>query len=118
MKLNYITIMVRDIQKSTQFYQELAELQVISRIHPDAGEIVFLANEQGETMLELIEFEGVEKVAAKGMVVSFSAAGALEKLRERAINLGYEPTEIISAAPKPDHFTVADPDGIIVEFSV
>lgn len=55
MKLNFITFMVRDIKKSVAFYQELAGLQVINRISPEAGEIVFLANEKGETMLDLIE---------------------------------------------------------------
>ncbi|NMB30182.1 MAG: VOC family protein, partial [Clostridiales bacterium] len=42
----------------------------------------------------------------------------LDVLREKATKLGYSPSEIISMEPKPRHFTVADPDGIIVEFSV
>ena len=116
MKLNFITFMVRDIKKSVDFYQELAGLQVMNRISPGAGEIVFLANEKGETMLELIEFEGVEKVITKGMVMSFSAKGELEELREKALILGCSPSKIIAEDPKPKHFTVADPDGIIVEF--
>lgn len=118
MKLNFITFMVRDINKSVAFYQELAGLQIINRISPGAGEIVFLANEKGETMLELIEFANVEKVVAKGMVLSFSAEDELEGLRDKAITLGYFPSEIIEQGPKPKHFTVADPDGIIVEFSL
>ncbi len=118
MKLNYLTFMVRNIKKSVSFYQDLAELKIVNRINADAGEIVFLANEKGETMVELIEFEGVEKVATKGMVMSFTAEGDLDALREKAIKLGYSPSEIILMEPKPKHFTVADPDGIIVEFSV
>lgn len=118
MKLNYITFMVRDIEKSVAFYQELAGLHVMNRMSPGPGEIAFLANEKGETMLELIEFEGVEKVITKGMVMSFSAKDELEELREKAITLGYSPSEIITRGPKPAHFTVADPDGIIVEFGV
>lgn len=118
MKLNFITFMVRDIKKSVAFYQELVDLQVMNRMSLGAGEIVFLANEKGETMLELIEFEGVEKVITKGMVMSFSAKGELEKLREKALTLDYSPSEIIEGGPKPKHFTVADPDGIIVEFCV
>lgn len=116
MKLNFITFMVRDIKKSVSFYQDLAGLQVMNRMSPGSGEIVFLANEKGETMLELIEFDGVEKVVTKGMVMSFSAKGELEELREKASALGYSPSEIIAREPKPKHFTVADPDGIIVEF--
>ncbi len=118
MKFNFITFMVRDIKKSVAFYQELAGLQIMRRISPEAGEIVFLANAQGETMLELIEFEGVEKVTARGMVVSFLAQGPIEALREKALSLGYFPSEIIPGGAKPKHFTVADPDGIVVEFCV
>lgn len=118
MRLNFITFMVRDIVKSTAFYQELVGLKTMNRISTDAGEIIFLANEKGETMIELIEFEGVEKVMAKGMVLSFTAEIELDLLRERAISHGYSPSEIIANGPKPKHFTVADPDGIIVEFSV
>lgn len=118
MKLNFITFMVRDIKKSVVFYQELAGLQIVNRMSIESGEIVFLANEKGETMLELIEFEGVEKVVTKGMVLSFSAKCELEELRDKALTLGHFPSEIIAAGPKPKHFTVTDPDGIVVEFSI
>ncbi|MGI6160472.1 MAG: VOC family protein [Christensenellales bacterium] len=118
MKLNFITFMVRDIQKSVAFYQELVGLNIINRINLEAGEIVFLANAKGETMIELIEFGRAEKVTTKGMVMSFSAETALEDLREKVIALGYSPSDIIDKGPKPKHFTVLDPDGIVVEFSV
>ncbi len=117
MKLNFITMMVRDTKKAVAFYQELAGLQVVNHLCIEAGEIIFLANEKGETMLELIQFEHAEKVLAKGLVLSFSAADELEQLREKAVALGYLPSNIIAGGPKPKHFTVADPDGIIVEFA-
>ena len=118
MKLNYITFMVRDIEKSLAFYQDLVGLKIVNRINPGAGEIVFLANEKGETMLELIEFVGVEKVETKGMVMSFLAKTSLEELKEKATTLDYSPSEIIAKGPKPKHFTVMDPDEIVVEFSI
>ncbi len=118
MKLNFITFMVRDIKKSSAFYQELAGLQVVRRISPEDGEIVFLANEEGDTMLELVEFEKAEKITTKGMFMSFSADTELEKLREKAIALGYSPSEIFDKGPKPTYFNVPDPDGVIVEFGV
>lgn len=116
MKLNFITMMVRDIRKSAAFYQEVAGLQVINQMSVESGEIIFLANEKGETMLELIQFEHAEKVTAKGLVLSFLAADELEQLREKAGALGYLPSAIFAGGAKPKHFTVADPDGIMVEF--
>lgn len=118
MKLSYITIMVRDIEKSITFYEELVGLQIVRRFNPGPGEIAFLANAEGETMLELIEFKNAEKVAVKGMVMSYQVEDELEKVREKAIDLGYNPTEIINLNPKPMHFRVTDPDGIMVEFSI
>lgn len=118
MKLNYLTFMVRDIDKTIKFYQELAGLKVINRLNPGMGEIVFLSNGEEETMLEIIQFEQVEKVNAKGMVMSFKANSELEALREKAVSLGYDVSEIMNRPPKPIHFTVKDPDGIVVEFSI
>lgn len=118
MKLNYITIMVRDIQKSIAFYSELVGLKIQSRFKPnEIGEIAFMVNEEGETMLELIEFKDVEKVSAIGMVMSYTSAEPLNTLQKKAADLGYNPTEIIYSNPKPAHFRVTDPDGIVVEFS-
>ena len=118
MKLSYLTFMVRDLEKSLRFYQELAGLKVLRRFNPGMGEIAFLSNAEGETMLELIAFENAEKIETKGMVMSFQATEELETLREKAVKLGYAPSEIINHPPKPAHFTVKDPDGMTVEFGV
>jgi len=118
MKFNFITIMVRDIEKSILFYQQVAGLDVVRRFDAGAGEIAFLANAQGETMLELIGFEMAEKVSAKGMVLSFEADEDLAILHSRIKGLGYAVSEIIADGPKPAHFTVTDPDGLVIEIGV
>ena len=118
MKLNYITFMVRDIEKSVEFYQKMTELNILKRFEIPMGEIAFVSNGEEETMIELIQFDIAEKVNTKGMIVSFKASENLELLRERAIELGFEPSEILEKAPKPAHFIVNDPDGIVIEFSV
>lgn len=118
MKLNYITIMVRDIEKSVKFYEELVGLHIVRRFHPGNGEIVFLQNEQDETMLELICFDDAKKVSVQGMVMSYHAGDLLETMRKRAIDLGYEASDIIIHPTKPKYFRVLDPDGITVEFSI
>lgn len=116
MKLNFITIMVRDMAKSLIFYGELAGLKIVNHMDMEKGKIVFVANSREETMLELIEFKDQEKVQAKGMVMSYLVKEPLEEIREKAIKLGYLPSAIIEQGQKPKHFTVEDPDGIAVEF--
>lgn len=117
MKLNYITIMVRDIEKSLDFYCGLISLKRIKELNPPQGKIVFLADRQGDTMLELIQFEQAEKVTSTGMVFSFPANKPLTELKEQADAMGYHTSDIISEPPKPTHFTVTDPDGLIIEIS-
>ncbi|MDD5953371.1 MAG: VOC family protein [Oscillospiraceae bacterium] len=117
MKLKFITLMVRDLKKSIAFYENLTGLRVLKRMSPGMGEIAFLANRDGETMLELIQFDSAEKVSAKGMTFSFLAEGDLEPYRENAVALGYNPSDIVTSGPKPSHFVVLDPDGVLVEIS-
>lgn len=117
MKINYITIMVRDIEKSLDFYTKVAGLKVVRRFNPGQGEIAFVSDKEGDTMLELIQFDNSPKVSAEGLVMSFLAEDKLEVIREKLISLGYSPSEIKRVAPKPAHFTVSDPDNIMVEFS-
>lgn len=117
MKLSYITMMVRDLEQSLAFYEKLVGLKVLRRFNPGPGEIAFLGNGEGETMLELIHFDGAPTVKAAELVMSYQAEGELEALRRRAIDLGYAPTELIHHPTKPLHFRVTDPDGLVVEFS-
>lgn len=117
MKFDYITIMVRDIEKSISFYENLVGLKTVRELHPPQGKIAFLANGAGETMLELISFPDTEKVSAASLVMSYKAEESLEALREKAVSAGYSPTEIIDRPPKPKHFRVLDPDSLTIEFS-
>lgn len=117
MKLNYITIMVRDLEKSLDFYCGLISLKPIRELNPLQGRIVFLADQQGDTMLELIQFEQAEEVASTGMVFSFLAKKPLTELKEQSEVMGYLTSDIVSEPPKPAHFTVTDPDGLVIEIS-
>lgn len=120
MKLSFITLMVRDWKKSVQFYTELVGLKVMRSFDPGIGQITFLANAEGETMIEVIQprvpipcYEGT------GMTMSFLCPGQLEALndvREKAIAMGYVPTEIATGGPEPVNFKVKDPDGVNIEF--
>ena len=116
MKLNYITIVVENLEKSVEFYTELAELKIIRKINLPNGKIVFLANNEGETILELAEVESAESVDTKSLTISFLAEN-LEEVHKKASELNYNPTEILNHPPKPKHFQLNDPDGIRIEFS-
>lgn len=117
MKLNRITIMVRDLEKSIEFYTKIAKLELQANLRTPMGKIAFLADSEEATKLELIEFKGFEKADVSGLVLSFHVEGSLEEFYSVVFNAGYEPSDIFEMPPKPKHFRVKDPDGIIVEFS-
>ena len=119
MKLNTITVMVRDIDKSIAFYRELAGLKILRRYSPgasDPSDIAFMADADGDTALEFIQDAEAEKVVARNLTLCFTARGALGDLRDKAVAMGYSPTDIVSRPPKPLSFSLSDPDGIRVEF--
>lgn len=110
--------MVRDLEKSVKFYSKLAGMSEVRRFTPNGrGEIVFMASDKAGSMLELIQFDNVPKVEVKGMTLSFYAGTKLEKVREKAILMGYATSEIVDMPPKSKYFTLFDPDGILVEFT-
>lgn len=116
MKLNYITIIVENLEESVQFYSKLAELKIIKKINPPAGEINFLANSEGETMLELAQIDSLDSVEAKSLTLSFKSEN-LDETYEKAVELNYKPSEIVNQPPKPKYFQLKDPNGLMVEFS-
>ena len=116
MKLNRITIMIRDMDKTIAFYRELAELKIVHRFRPGASDIALMTDAEGATGLEFIQNAEAEKVTARGLVFRFQARGELEALRKKAFDMGYSPTEILNSPPKPPYFMLSDPDGIRVEF--
>lgn len=117
MKFGYITIMIRDMEKSVAFYEKAAELQVVRRFCPPIGEIVFMSGGDGATMLEFIQSNQLEKVETKGLVMSFAVDGSLEEKRSQLEALGFSPSPVIEMPPKPRHFTLTDPDGICIEIT-
>ncbi|MGL4987457.1 MAG: VOC family protein [Treponemataceae bacterium] len=117
MKFGYVTIMVRNIEKTIQFYEEIVQLHVVRCFSVEDGEIVFMANADNETMFEFIQFDKAEKVFATGMVLSFGADEKLEEIHKKAKNFGCDVSAIIDNPPKPKYFTTHDPDNITIEFT-
>lgn len=120
MKLNYITIMVNNLQESIDFYQNIVGLKIQRHFKPNDGmEIAFMANAEGETMLELIENKNAEAGRKLGFIMSFKPNAAIELVRQKAVYLGYYATQVYYANPptKPAYFRVPDPDGVTVEIA-
>ena len=110
MKFVHATIHTKDKDSEVDFYKKYVGLKTIRAF----GNIEFLGNEDGETLVEIIEdanaaFEG------SGISLGF-ACGDVESYREKLAEEGLNPTPVISPNPAVKFFFVTDPAGVTVQF--
>ncbi len=78
-------------------------------------EVVFLADKEGATQIELVYAPNSVYVETKGMTVCFQTEdldGILKKAQENGLN----PSDVRNPDPETRYFYVYDPDGISIEF--
>lgn len=108
------TIKVRDVEKSIHFYETIAGLSVTRRYQNGQADIVFLANEAGETQIELVAAPELKKFQGGGFFISFETSD-LDGARNNVVKQGLEPTEIRQPDAEYRYFYVYDPDGVSVQ---
>lgn len=115
MRYAHTTIHVRNLEKSIDFYKEAVGLEIVNRFPAGPGEIVFMANGEGETAIELIHIPGIPKVSAKALSIGF-ASEDIDKDLARAKERGWNPTKVREPGPGTRYFFIDDPDGVQVQF--
>ena len=115
MKFHHISLRVRDFERSMKFYTELAGLTVTKQIAPPGANVAYLANSAGDTEVELICIPESQCYEGKGMFLCF-AANDLEAVHKKALEGGYNPSDIRQPEPDAKYFYVYDPDGVSVQF--
>lgn len=113
MFMQHVTIYTTQLDASVAFYQDIARLQVVSDRRPNAP-MVFLANQKGETEIELIETPSDQAYTGGGLAIGFYTED-VEAERTRLAELGLEPTDIISPGPGVQFFFVKDPSGVQIQ---
>jgi lactoylglutathione lyase len=114
MKYSYSTLLVKDMDASLRFYQDVLGLEVVSRFNAMAGlEIAFLAT--GETQIELV-CNAESHNASVGDAVSWgfeveSLDDALAMVKEKHIPVLSGPF----IHPNVKYFFIQDPDGLKIE---
>ncbi|AIY82266.1 glyoxalase/Bleomycin resistance /Dioxygenase superfamily protein [Clostridium baratii str. Sullivan] len=120
MNIKFITITVKNLEESLNFYKEILGFKEVRRMNPMEGvKIAFLEDENSGT-IELIENEEISKaydVLKESMVsIGFGVENINEKideLKNKKINIIRGPIEV------PDGSKLAfikDPNGIEIEF--
>ena len=116
MKLSWVTIKTKDMEKSLYFYQEIVGLSINRRLYPDKDrEIVFLG--AGETQLELIyDSKAKDIVIGKDISIGFEV-NSLEEIN-KVLQKNNIPVHSGPFQPSPSirFIYVLDPNGVKVQF--
>ena len=113
MFMQHVTIYTTRLDASVAFYQDIVRLKITSDRRPNAP-MVFLANQKGETEIELIETPPEQAYTGGGLAIGFYTED-VEAEHTRLAGLGLEPTEIIRPGPGVQFFFVKDPSGVQVQ---
>jgi len=114
MKFSHVTISVKDLNESLEFYQNVVGLQVNRRFSAGESELVFLGN--GETEIELIYNRSQTDVFfGQHISLGFEVASLREMiscLEQKGIPTG----EILQPNPQVTFFFTSDPNGVRIQF--
>ena len=114
MKFVHVTIAVKDLKESLDFYQNIIGLPVKRHFMSGDAEIVFLGD--GETDVELI-YNKTQADFSFGQDISLGFA--VESLRDVMSLLrqkGIEAGEVIQPNPHVRFFYISDPNGVKIQF--
>ena len=115
MKMLHVTIRTEKFEEELKFYQEIVGLRITKDMRTMGRNMVFLANEQGETEIEIIDTPDAGNAGSDHLSIGFQTDDVIKK-REELIVLGLEVTPMISPAPQVQFFFVKDPAGVTVQF--
>lgn len=114
MKMLHVTIQTCKFDEEIAFYEKFVGLTMQRDARP-MKKMVFLANDAGETCVEIIETAEAMDAGNQYVSVGFAAEDPDAK-REELIAAGFQPTPFISPAPNVRFFFVKDPAGVNVQF--
>ena len=114
MHFKQLTLMVKNLEESIEFYETITELTISKRFKAGPGEIAFLTNGSGETEIELVCMPQMQKFEGKGFFICF-ITDKLDAMHKFAQTQGLNPSDIRKPDTENRYFYVYDPDGVSVQ---
>ena len=115
MKMMHVTIQTCRFEEELAFYQKIPGLKIVGDMRDKGKNLVFLANSEGETCVEVIDNPEAENSGNVNLSIGFHAED-VEALREQLQQEGLSPTPMITPVPGVRFFFVKDPAGVNVQF--
>lgn len=115
MKLLHVTIQTNQFEEELHFYQEIAGLKIIRDMREHGRNMVFLADRNGDSEIEIIENLSARKIESQSVSIGFQTDDVTKKYEELKA-LGFDVSEMIRPNPHVQFFFVKDPAGLRVQF--
>ena len=115
MHIDHITIRTDKLDGSIDFYEKIAGLRIVRDLRKIDAQIVFLADADGDTRIELIEVPEGKGYCGSGISIGFHTNDAAG-YRETLLKDGLQASEIISPNSSVRFFFTADPNGVQIQF--
>ena len=114
MKMRHVTIHTDRFEEEIKFYEEHVGLHLVGDLRP-MRDLVFLANGEGETCIEIIHTPSAKTAGNEYISVGFQADDVPKK-REEMIAAGFDATPLVSPREGIQFFFVQDPAGVRIQF--
>lgn len=115
MKMFHVTIQTEKFEDELQFYMDTIGLKVITDMRPLGRNMIFLADQEGDTEIEIIENPAAKPIENGFLSVGFKTDDVLKKYEElKASGIAVSP--MMKPAPNVQFFFVKDPAGVSVQF--
>ena len=115
MRMGHVTIRTEYFDEELKFLKEIVGLHIVVDMRERGSDIVFLADSDGDTRIEVIKEEGVTVSGNEYISIGFETSDA-DALRKELIEKGIEAGPIISPAPVVKFFFLIDPAGVKIQF--
>lgn len=115
MKMLQVTIRTSKFAEELAFYEEIVGLKIVRDLREKGRGIVFLADTEGDTCIEIIDAPDSDDAGNSFLSVGFDS-GDVEKMREKLIGAGIEVSPMENPVPYVRFFFVKDPAGVNVQF--
>ena len=115
MKMLHVTIQTEKFEAEVQFYLSIVGLKMITDMRPMGMQMVFLADNEGDTEIEIIENPEAKPIETEFLSIGFKTDN-IEKKYDELKALGFGVSEMINPNPNVRFFFVKDPDGASVQF--
>ena len=97
------------------FYLEIVGLKIIRDMRTAGRNMVFLADEGGDTEIEIIEKQDADSAGNENLSIGFKTDDAVAKYAELA-SKGLSVSGMIQPNPHVKFFFIKDPAGVNVQF--